>query len=304
MMKHSKIYSLKEAIARFVPDGCSVVMGSAQETLIPFAAGHEIIRQRKRQLTMIGPISDILFDQLVGAGCVSQIRAAWVGNVITGSAYNFRRAVETGEIKVEDHSNLTLSMALRAGALGVPFLPTYTARGSDLFKTNANLKTVACPFTGQALTAVAAINPDVTIIHVQRSDELGNAHSWGNTGITREACLAAKRIVITCEEIVSPHVISSDPNRVITPGFRVNAVVHAPWGAHPSPVPGYYNRDHQAFLDYREDSLTPKKFSEWIDHWVDGVRDPSEYIDLLGGERMGQLAIKRHAPSAIVDYGY
>ena len=303
-MNHSKIYSLKEAIARFVPDGCSVVVGSAQETLIPFAAGHEIIRQRKRQLTMIGPISDILFDQLVGAGCVSQIRAAWVGNVITGSAYNFRRAVETGEIKVEDHSNLTLSMALRAGALGVPFLPTYTARGSDLFKTNANLKTVTCPFTGQALTAVAAINPDVTIIHVQRADEQGNAHSWGNTGITREACLAAKRIVITCEEIVSPQVISSDPNRVITPGFRVNAVVHAPWGAHPSPVPGYYNRDHQAFLDYREDSLTPEKFSEWIDHWVDGVRDSSGFMDLLGGERMEQLAIRHHAPSATVDYGY
>jgi glutaconate CoA-transferase subunit A len=304
MMNQSKVYSLKEAIERFVPDGCSVVLGSAQETLIPFAAGHEIIRQRRRGLTLIGPISDILFDQLIGAGCVNEIRAAWVGNVITGSAYNFRRAVEAGAIKVEDHSNLTLSMALRAGALGMPFLPSYTARGSDLFRTNENLKTVTCPFTGQALTAVAAINPDITIIHLQRADEYGNAHSWGNTGITREACLAAKNVLITCEEIVTPQVISSDPNRVITPGFRVCAVVHAPWGAHPSPVPGYYNRDHQAFINYREGSLTPEKFSKWQAHWVDGAQDPMGYMDLLSEERMAQLAINHHAPSAIVDYGY
>lgn len=304
MMKKSKVHSLQEAIERFVPDGCSVVMGSAQETMIPFAAGHEMIRQRRRGLTLIGPISDILFDQLIGAGCVSKIRAAWVGNVITGSAYNFRRAVEAGEIKVEDHSNLTLSMALQAGALGVPYLPTYTARGSDLFKTNGNLKTVTCPFTGQALTAVAAINPDITIIHVQRADEYGNAHSWGNTGITREACLAAKNVLITCEEIVSPEVISSDPNRVITPGFRVGAVVHAPWGAHPSPVPGYYNRDHGAFIEYREDSLIREKYADWQARWVDGARDPAGYMELLGEERMAQLGIKRRAPAAIVDYGY
>ncbi|MEJ2352818.1 MAG: CoA-transferase [Anaerolineales bacterium] len=303
-MPDSKLLSLKLAISRFVPDNSSVVMGSAQETLIPFAAGHEIIRQRKRDLTLIGPISDILFDQLIGAGCVRKVRAAWVGNVITGSGYNFRRAIESGLLEIEDHSNLTLSMALRAGALGVPFLPTHTARGSDLFKTNPGLKTVICPFTSQNLTAVAAMNPDVTIIHAPRADEYGNAHCWGNTGITREACLAADRVLVTCEEVVSPEVISSDPNRVITPGFRVCAVAHAPWGAHPSPVPGYYNRDHQAFLDYRDESITPPAFAAWQARWVDGVKDQAGYMNLLGEQRMKQLWLKVSAPSAEANFGY
>jgi glutaconate CoA-transferase subunit A len=245
--------------------------------LIPFAAGHEIIRQRKQNLTLIGPISDILYDQLIGAGCVARIRAAWVGNVITGSGYNFRHAVESRALEMEDHSNLTISMALRAGAMGVPFMPTRTALGSDLYRTNGSLKTMVCPFTSETLTAVAAINPDVAIIHVQRADEYGNAHCWGNMGITREACLAARRVVITAEEIVPPDVINSDPNRVITPGFRVSAVVHAPWGAHPSPVPGFYNRDHQFFLDYQTQSRTPERFATWQAQWVDGVSDSQDY---------------------------
>lgn len=303
-MPDSKLLSLSEAISRFVPDGSSVALGTAQESCIPFAAGHEIIRQRKRNLTLIGPISDILFDQLIGAGCVRKIRAAWVGNVITGSAYNFRHAVEQGLIEMEDHSNLTLAMGLRAGAMGVPFMPARTALGSDLYKTNTGLKVITCPFSGDKLTAVAAINPDVTIIHLQRADEYGNAHFWGNFGITREACLASRHIVITAEEIVPPDVISSDPNRVITPGFRVSAVVHTPWGAHPSPAPGYYNRDHQAFADYRQASVTPAAFADWQARWVDGVRSSSDYLSLLGQERVASLALKKHELSAVVDYGY
>ncbi|MFQ5577019.1 MAG: CoA transferase subunit A [Anaerolineae bacterium] len=300
----SKLVSLPEAIARFVPDGSSVALGLAQETLIPFAAGHEIIRQGKQNLTLIGPISDILFDQLIGAGCVTKIQAAWVGNVITGSSYNFRRAVEEGTITIEDHSNLTLAMALRAGAMGVPFMPARTALGSDLFKTNPGLKTVVCPFTGHTLTAVAALNPDVTIIHAQRADEYGNAHTWSNLGITREACLASRRIIITAEEIVPPDVISSDPNRVTTPGFRVSAVARAPWGAHPSPVPGYYNRDHQTFIDYREASRTPAAFAEWQTRWVNGVRNSDDYLALLGAERAASLTLRTHLYSERVDYGY
>jgi len=303
-MPSSKLLTLSEAISRFVPDGSSVTMGTALESFIPFAAGHEIMRQRKRSLTLIGPISDILFDQIIGAGCVSKVRAAWVGNVITGSAYNFRRAVESGTIEVEDHSNLTLAMGLRAGAMGVPFMPTRTALGSDLFKTNPSLKTISCPFTGDTLTAVAALVPDVTIIHVQRADEYGNAHAWGNLGVTREACLASKHVVVMAEEVVSPEVISSDPNRVVTPGFRVSAVAHAPWGAHPSPVPGYYNRDHQAFLDYQRDSQTPEAFANWQARWVDGVRNSGDYVALLGEERIAGLRLKKHALAEAVDYGY
>ena len=303
-MPASKLTGLPEAVSSLVPDGSAVALGTAQETLIPFAAGHEIIRQRKRGLTLIGPISDILFDQIIGAGCVNKIRAAWVGNVITGSGYNFRRAVESGHITVEDHSILTLVTALTAGKMGLPFMPTGTALGSDLYRTNPNLKTMVCPFSGRKLTAVRAIQPDVTIIHAQRSDEYGNAHVWGNMGVTREACLAGRSVIVTAEEIVAPEIISSDPNRVVTPGLRVGAVVHVPWGAHPSPVPGYYNRDHRAFLEYRDASRTEEAFRFWLKKWVDDVRVPADYLRLLGEDRLRELALKQHLFSEPVDYGY
>ena len=303
-MSDSKLLSLSETIQRYVPDGSSVAMGLSLESLIPFAAAHEIIRQRKQKLTLIGPISDALFDQIVGAGCVRKVQAAWVGNVITGSGYNFRRGIESGDIEIEDHSNLTLAMALRAGAMGVSFMPTRTALGSDLFKTNDNLKMMACPFTGDRLTAVAAVSPDIAIVHVQRSDEFGNAHAWGNLGVTRDACLASQHVVITAEEIVSSDIISRDPNRVVTPGFRVNAVVHCPWGGHPSPVPGYYNRDHQSFIDYRNEKKTAMLFANWQNRWVDNIRSHHDYLALLGHERMAGLAIKNHVFTETVDYGY
>lgn len=303
-MPGSKLLTLAEAIERFVPNGSSVAMGLSLEALIPFAAAHEIIRQQKRGLTLIGPISDMLFDQVIGAGCVSNIRAAWVGNVITGSGYNFRRGIETGTIKIEDHSNLTLAMALRAGAMGVPFMPARTALGSDLFKTNTCLKTMTCPFTGNRLTAVAAITPDVAIVHVQRSDEYGNAHAWGNLGVTRDACLASRRTIITAEEIVSPDVIRRDPNRVITPGLKVGAVVHCPWGGHPSPVPGFYNRDHQAFIEYQNESRTPDAYAKWKGKWVDAGRTREDYSTLLGDDRMADLSLKKHDWPEPVDYGY
>ena len=303
-MPNSKLLTLSETIKRFILDGRSIAMGLSLESLIPFAAAHEIIRQRKRSLTLIGPISDMLFDQLIGAECVHAIRAAWVGNVITGSGYNFRRGVETGSLKIEDHSNLTLALALRAGAMGVSFMPTYTALGSDLSKTNPNLKKMTCPFTGDDLTAVAAIKPDVTIVHVQRCDEYGNAHAWGNLGVTRDACLASRHVILTAEEIVLPDIISRDPNRVFTPGFRVKAVVHCPWGGHPSPVPGYYNRDHQMFIDYRNQSKTPGLYADWKKQWVDKVHHHQDYLELLGPNRVAGLAIKNHVYSGSVDFGY
>ena len=183
-------------------------------------------------------------------------------------------------------------------------MPARTALGSDLFKTNASLKTMTCPFSGDRLTAVAAINPDVAIVHAQRADEYGNAHAWGNLGITRDACLASRRIIITAEEIVSPEVISRDPNRVITPGFRVSAVAHRPWGGHPSPVPGCYNRDHQAFIDYRNHSRTIERFADWQQRWVDDINSHQDYIELLGDDRVAKLALKHHVLSEAVDYGY
>jgi glutaconate CoA-transferase subunit A len=300
----SKLLSLSDAIYQFIPDGCSVALGLSLESLIPFAAAHEIIRQGKRKLTLIGPISDMLFDQIIGAGCGLKIQAAWVGNVITGSGYNFRRGIESGQLLIEDHSNLTIAMALKAGAMGVPFMPVRTASGSDLHQTNPGLKPINCPFSGDRLTAVAAICPDVAILHVQRSDKFGNAHAWGNLGVTRDACLASRHIIITAEDIVAPQLISRDPNRVITPGFRVSAVVHFPWGGHPSPVPGYYNRDHQAFIDYRNASKTPEQYTDWQNRWVNCIHSPEDYQDLLGQERMHGLAIRHHDYAEAVDYGY
>ncbi len=303
-MSNSKLRSLSASIDRFVPDGSSIALGLSLESLIPFAAAHEIIRQGKRNLTLIGPISDMLFDQVIGAGCVTRIRAAWVGNVITGSCYNFRRGIESGQLLIEDHSNLTVAMALKAGAMGIPFMPARTALGSDLYQTNTGLKSMTCPFTRDRLTAVAAITPDVAIVHVQRSDEYGNAHAWGNLGVTRDACMASRHVILTAEEIVPPDVISRDPNRVITPGFRVSAVVHFPWGGHPSPVPGCYNRDHQAFIDYRNESKTPQQYAQWQNRWVNSIHNSAEYLDLLGPKRMEGLAIKHHDYAETVDYGY
>lgn len=299
-----KLMGLAEAVERYIPDGCSIVAGTCLEALIPFAAGREIMRQGRRDLTLIGPISDILFDQLIGAGCVRRVRAAWVGNVITGSAYRFREAVEQGLIEVEDHSNLTLAMGLLAGAMGVPYMPTRTALGSDLPSTNKSLKPVTDPFGEQPLMAVAAIRPDVALIHVQRADDLGNAHLWGNLGVSREAVLASRNVVLTAEEIVATEVIKSDPNRVIVPGFRVSAVAHVPWGAHPAPAPGYYNRDHQVYLRYRSQSRSSSDFVAWKARWVDEIVDQSSYIDRVGQEALDELRIRQAAPAAEVDYGY
>jgi glutaconate CoA-transferase subunit A len=151
---------------------------------------------------------------------------------------------------------------------------------------------------------VAAIVPDISIIHVQRADEFGNVHVWGNLGVMREACLASRHVVVTAEEIVSTDVITRDPNRVVTPGFRISSVSPVPWGAHPSPVPGFYNRDHQAFIDYRHHSQTLQGFADWQRHWVDSIQNPEDYRRLIGQDRMDALALKRHVYADPVDYGY
>lgn len=301
----SKLRSMRDAIAEFVPDGSSVAMGLQLEQMIPFAAGHEIIRQKKRDLTLIGPISDILFDQLIGAGCVEQVIAAWVGNVMMGSAYNFRRAVEQDGMKVFNMSNFAVALALQAGAMGVPFLPTKTALGTDTAKGNHFFYQIFSPFEPkESLWAVRAINPDVTIVHVQRADSEGNAHCWANFGVMIEGVRAAKRVIVVAEEIVAPQVIASDPNRTVIPGFLVNAVVQCPYGAHPSPVQGYYNRDNDFFREYHEQTRTKPESDAWLHRWVDGVPDRESYLEQLGSERVEALEVKQHAYAAQTDFGY
>src|SRR5579862_7523016 len=261
----SKLLSMREAIAEYVPDGASVALGLQMEQMIPFAAGHELIRQQKKNLTLIGPISDVLFDQVIGAGCVEKIIAAWVGNVMMGSAYNFRRAVEHEGLRVFNMTNFTVALALQAGAMGVPFLPTKSALGSDTTKGNHFFYQIVSPFEPkESLWAVRALTPDVTIVHVQRADREGNAHCWGNFGVMIEGVRAAKRVIVVAEEIVAPEVIASDPNRTVIPGFLVNAVVECRYGAHPSPVQGYYSRDDDFFREYHAETKTKENSDTWL----------------------------------------
>lgn len=303
----SKLMTMTEAIARYVPDGAAVALGLALEPLIPFAAGHEMIRQQRRGLTLIGPISDTLFDQLVGAGCVEKIAAAWVGNVSEGLGHCYRRAVEKSiphPIIVEEYSNHTIGLALLAASLGAPYIPTRSLLGSDIPEQNATLRRERSPLDGTPLLLVPALRPDVTILHVQRSDEDGNAHVWGSLGISEEAMLAARDVIIVAEEIVSRQVIISDPNRVIGPSFKVRAVVHEAWGAYPSAVQGYYNRDHAAFGEYHRRTRTVEGYQDWLEEWVMRVPSRVVYRDKLGEERTRGLGVKVHRYATPVDYGY
>jgi len=303
----SKLVSMQRAISEHVPSGSSVLMGAELEQMIPFSAGHEIIRQGRRDLTLVGPISDILFDQMIGAGCVSRVMAAWVGNASAGVGYCFRRAVEQAipnAIETEDFTNFTLAMGLHAAALGVPFMPTYAALGSDLVKSNGNLREFATPVNEERLVAVRALRPDVTIVPVQRADAFGNSHLWGNLGVAVDGARASRKVVVVAEEIVSPEVIASDPNRTLIPGFLVAAVVHEPWGAHPSPVQGYYGRDHAFFAEYHEQSRKQEDFERWLDHWVLKVSSRVEYLKQLGESRTADLRVRVHAFTAPADFGF
>jgi glutaconate CoA-transferase subunit A len=302
----TKLVTMREAIANHVRSGTHVLMGAQLEQMIPFAAGHEIIRQNCKNLTLSGPISDALFDQLIGAGCVEAVRAAWVGNVSAGLGHCFSRAMNDSiphPLHVVDYSNFTFALGLHAAALGVPFLPTRSTLGSDLLKKNKSLREFQSPVSDEKLVAVTALHPDVAIIHVQRADEQGNAHLWGNLGVAVDAARASKCVIVVAEEIVAPEIISSDPNRTLIPGFTVAAVVHEPLGAHPSPVQGYYGRDHEFFADYHAQSRTVEGFAEWLDRWVFQVSDCRDYIRQVGVDRIANLGVREHAYSAPADFG-
>ena len=287
----SKVTTMRDAVTKHVPDGASVALGCALEPAIPFAFAHELIRQRRRDLHLIGPISDIAFDQLIGAGCVAVVSAAWVGNVSAGLAHAYRRAMEQGvprPIEVRDHSNFSIAQALLAGALGAPYLPTRSLLGSDIPRANGTFREASDPFSGDALLLIPAITPDVTAIAVQRADEDGNAHLWGPWGVSQEAALAARATIVIADEIVARSVIASDPNRTIVPGTKVTAVVHEPGACHPSPLQGRYRRDHEFFHQYHAATRTPEGFAAWIREWVSEVSDRRAYLAKLGA-RWGAL---------------
>lgn len=306
-MGRTKLMSMREATARFVPDGASVCLGTALEALIPFAAGHELIRQRKRDLTLICPISDILFDQLIGAGCVRRVIGAWVGNVSAGLGHNFRRAAEQGvprPLEVEDHSNFTIALALLAGSLGAPYIPTRTLLGTSLLESNRTFRQGTDPWSGDPVVLVPALAPDLAILHVQRSDAEGNCHCWGALGVSREAALAARGVIVVAEEIWPTEKILADPNLVPVPSLKVLAVVHEPWGALPSPVQGFYGRDHDFYTRYHEESRTIEGFRAWLEKWVLGVEDWKGFLTCLGPAARERLKAKRRLLSEPLDYGY
>lgn len=284
-MVSDKRMSLADAVGRFTRDGMSIAIGLALEPAIPFAFAHELIRQRRRDLELIGPISDILFDQLIGAGCVRRVTAAWVGNVSAGLGHCYRRALEQGiprRIEVRDHSNFTIAQALLAGALGAPYLPTRTLLGSDIPRANGTFREQTSPFDGSRLLLIPAITPDLTVIACQRADAGGNASLEGPWGISHEAALAAKEVIVLAEEIVPHDFFTESPNRTTIPSLKVAAVVPEPGACHPSPVQGRYARDHEFFHEYHRATRTAGGFDSWIAEWVTGVPDRAAYLRKLG----------------------
>jgi glutaconate CoA-transferase, subunit A len=297
--------SLAEAIAQQVHDGDAVALGLALESGIPFAAVHEIIRQKRKDLTLIGPISDMAFDQMIAAGTVAKVIAAWVGNVAGGSGYGFRRAYEQGQprrIVMEDHSNFTVGLALKAAAMGLPYLPTFTGLGGDIVRGHPRIRPIDDPFGGPGLLGVGALRPDVAIVHVQRADASGNAHLWGNLGLTVEAAYAARRTIVVCEEIVPDEVIRSDPNRTMIPGFLVTAVVEEPGGALPSSVQGYWRRDFETFLRYHQLSKTAEGYRSWLEEWVLDLPDRPAYLRHMGDAAVERLRVSDRRLAAAANF--
>jgi glutaconate CoA-transferase subunit A len=296
--------AMDEAIRRFVHDGDVVVIEGFTH-LICFAAAHEIIRQRRRDLTVCRLTPDLIYDQLIGAGCVRRLVFSWAGNPGAGPRYALRRAVEQGipnSIELEEYSHYGMVARLTAGAARLPFYPLRNYRGSDLPRVNPLIKTIVCPFTGEELAAVPALNPDTAIIHAQRADENGNAQIWGLIGVQKEAAFAALNTIVVAEEIVSESVIRSDPNRTLIPGMIVSAVVHEPFGCHPSFAQGFYDRDNDFYVRWREISQNEALFNRYLEEWVYGLRDRSEYVRRMGAEIDRLKASPQYCEP--VNYGY
>lgn len=283
--------AMAEAVRRHVPDGSRVALGCALEPAIPFALSHELIRQGRRDLRLVGPISDIAFDQLIGAGCVAEVDAAWIGNVSAGLAHCYRRAMEKGvprRVTVRDHSNFSIAQSLLASALGAPYMPTRSLLGSDLARANGTFREASSPFDGSPILLIPPIQPDVTVVAVQRSDPDGNAQLWGPWGVSQEAALAAKAVIVVADEIVERAVVRDDPNRTLVPAWKVVAVVEEPGACHPSPLQDRYARDHDFFHEYHRASRTRDGFELWLREWIQGVPDRPAYLAKLG-DRWGSL---------------
>ena len=297
----SKVMSLNEAIDRFVHDG-DVVYAAGFTHLIPFAAGHEIIRQHKKDLTLARATPDLIYDQMVAAGCAKKIIFSYSGNPGVGSLRIIRQEMEAGRLAYEEYSHFAMITRVAAGASGLPFLPMRPTGGEDLAKANPQYQKVQCPYTGVDLVTVPALNPDVAIIHAQRADANGNTQIWGIVGEQKEVAFASKKVIVTAEEIVDEAVIRSDPNRTLIPDFIVSAVCHVPHCAHPSYTQGYYDRDNKFYLEWDKISESRETVDAWLNEWVYGVKDHDEYWAKLGAETHERLKVLP-ALSEPVNYG-
>lgn len=298
----TKLQSLSEAIRQLLKDG-DTVYAAGFTHLIPFAAGHEIIRQGKKELTLARATPDLIYDQMVAAGCAKKVIFSYMGNPGVGSLRYVRGEIEAGRLEWEEYSHFSMISRLQAGATGLPFMPMNPTAAGDLEKANPNYRKVIDPYTGGEVVVVPPLKPDVAIIHVQRADANGNAQIWGIIGEQKEAAFAADRVILTSEEIVDEEIIRSDPNRTIIPGFIVDAVCHVPYCAHPSYTQGYYDRDNSFYLAWDEISKTPEAVKAYLDEWVFGVADRAEYWEKLGKEVHQRLKVSSR-PSAVIDYGY
>ncbi len=297
----SKVMPLGDAMARFVDDG-DVVYAAGFTHLIPFAAGHEIIRQRKKNLTLARATPDLIYDQMVAAGCAKKIIFSYSGNPGVGSLRILRQEMEAGRLEYEEYSHFAMITRVAAGASGLPFLPMRPTGSEDLARANPQYKSIKCPYTEVDLVTVPALNPDVAIIHAQRADENGNAQIWGIIGEQKEVAFASKRVILTVEEIVDESIIRSDPNRTLIPDFVVSAVCHVPYCAHPSYTQGYYDRDNAFYLEWDKISESREKVEAWLNEWVYSVKDHSEYWAKLGEATHQRLSVPP-ALSAPVNYG-
>jgi glutaconate CoA-transferase subunit A len=297
----SKLVSLSEAISKFVHDG-DLIYAAGFTHLIPFAAGHEIIRQGRVNLTLARATPDLIYDQMVAAGCARKVIFSYMGNPGVGSLRFVRAEVEAGNLAWEEYSHFGMISRLQAGATGLPFMPMNPTAAGDLEAANPNYRTVVDPYLGEEVVVVPALNPDVAIVHVQRADSQGNAHIWGIIGEQKEAAFAASRVILTAEEIVDEQVIRSDPNRTLIPAFIVDAVCHVPYCAHPSYTQGYYDRDNAFYLAWDEISRTAEGVQAYLDEWVYGVRDRDEYWEKLGAEVHAKLKTSGKT-SRPVNYG-
>lgn len=296
--------SMKEAIQDAVRPGDTILIEGFTH-LICFAAAHEIIRQGTGKLKAARLTPDLVYDQLIEAGLVDKMIFSWAGNPGVGSLHALRRRgeKENATLALEEYSHFGMVARLLAGSANLPFWPLDNYRGSDIPGANASIKEITCPYTGRKFATVPALNPDVTIIHCQRSDKEGNAQVWGLLGTQKEAVFAAKRVVVVAEEIVDTSIIRRDPNRTLVPGILVDHVVHEPWGCHPSYVQGYYDRDNDFYVKWEDVSRETSTYQDYLNEFVFGVKDRAGYLKKLGSGVLDRLKAKPRKCEG-VDYGY